>query len=72
METLGSRLRNLRKRNNVMAKTMAEVLRVTPRNYQRYERDEVDMPVSKLSLFADYFNMSADYLLGRSVNPQRL
>ena len=63
------RLRGLRIDNKIMAKTMAELLKITPRNYQRYERGEIDPPTSKLVTLADYFNVSTDYLLGRSDNP---
>ena len=55
-----------------MAKTMAELLRITPRNYQRYERGEVDPPTSKTVFLADFFKVSTDYLLGLSDNPKRL
>ena len=69
MRSLGERLRSLRTRKKIMAKSIAELLQVSPRNYQRYERDEVDMPTSKLAILADYYNMSTDYLLGRTDNP---
>ena len=52
-----------------MSKTMAELLNITPRNYQRYESGEVDPPTSKLIKLADYFDVSTDYLLGRTNNP---
>lgn len=52
-----------------MAKTMAELLKITPRNYQRYENGEVDPPTSKTVFLADYFDVSLDYLVGRTNNP---
>ncbi len=66
------RLRGLRLDNKIMAKTMAELLKITPRNYQRYERGEIDPPTSKLITLADFYNVSTDYLLGRSDNPARI
>ena len=72
MSAFPERLKNLRNNKNIMAKTMAELLKITPRNYQRYERGEVDPPTSKTIFLADYFNVSTDYLVGRSDNPQRL
>lgn len=71
MVAFAERLRGLRTAKKVMAKTMAEFLQITPRNYQRYERGEIDAPSSKLLAIADFFNVSTDYLLGRSDNPQR-
>jgi transcriptional regulator with XRE-family HTH domain len=39
------------------------------RNYQRYEKGEVDPPSSKLVVLANYFGVSTDYLLGRTDTP---
>ena len=64
------RLRELRMSRKVMAKTIAEFLKVTPRNYQRYEHGMVDAPSSKVIALADFFNVSTDYLLGRTDNPK--
>lgn len=72
MSTFQERLRGLRLGRNIMAKTMAENLGLSYRNYQRYERGEMDTPSSKLLALADFFNVSLDYLVGRSDNPQRL
>ncbi len=72
MSFLYERLRGLRLDNKIMAKTMAELLKITPRNYQRYERGEIDPPTSKLVTLADFYNVSVDYLVGRSDNPARL
>ena len=69
MTAFAERLRNLRLNQNIMAKTMAAELGITPRNYQRYERGEVDPPTSKTIFLADFFNVSAYYLLGRTDNP---
>lgn len=68
---LANRIRELRRSHNIMAKTLADRLGVTYRNYQNYERGDVDVPSSKLVSLADYFNVSLDYLVGRSDNPIR-
>ncbi len=70
MSKLHNRLKELRQQNNIMSKTMAELLNITPRNYQRYENGEVDPPTSKTIILADYFNVSLDYLVGRTDNPE--
>lgn len=69
MATFQERLRDLRIHRNIMAKTMADNLGISYRNYQRYERGEMDTPSSKLVSLADFFNVSTDYLLGRTDNP---
>ena len=71
MSKLHNRIKELRQQNNIMSKTMAELLNITPRNYQRYENGEVDPPTSKTIFLADYFNVSIDYLVGRSDDPTR-
>lgn len=63
------RLRQLRESRNIKAKDVAELLGISYRNYQRYENGEIDTPSSKLIALADYFGVSADYLLGRSDKP---
>lgn len=69
MSTFQERLRGLRTSKNIMAKSMADNLGISYRNYQRYERGEMDTPSSKLIALADFFNVSTDYLLGRTDNP---
>lgn len=69
MENFPIRLRELRKSHKIMVKTMAEMLNITPRNYQRYESGDVDPPTSKTLLLADFFNVSIDYLMGRTSIP---
>lgn len=70
MSTFSERLKLLRTEKQIMSKTMAELLKITPRNYQRYETGEVDPPTSKTIFLADYFDVSLDYLIGRSDNPE--
>ena len=69
MSVFAQRLRELRLNKKIMVKTMAELLDITPRNYQRYETGEVDPPTSKTILLADYFGVSLDWLAGRTDNP---
>jgi len=69
MSKLHTRIKELRIKNNVMSKTMAELLSITPRNYQRYETGEVDQPTSKTIFLANYFDVSLDYLVGLTDNP---
>ena len=49
---------------------MAEMLEITPRNYLRYEKGEVDPPTSKTMFLADFFGVSIDYLVGRTDKPE--
>ena len=65
------RLKGLRLSKNLTLKQVAETLGMVQRNYQRYETGEVDPPLSKAIALADYFNVSLDYLVGRSDDPKR-
>ena len=69
MSNFHERLRTLRESRNIQVATMLEVLDMTRRNYQRYEKGEVDPPSSNLVKLADFFQVSTDYLLGRTDKP---
>ena len=45
---------------------MAELLNCVNRHYQKIEAGKVNIPTSTLITLADFFNVSVDYLLGRS------
>ena len=66
-----NRLKGLRKNKNSTQKQVAELLGLNERTYRQYEAGEIDPPSSKTSKLADYFDVSADYLLGRSDDPTR-
>ena len=67
-----TRLKELRLSRGLTLKAMAEQLHMVQRNYQRYETGEVDPPLSKVIALADYFDVSLDYLVGRSDKPERI
>ena len=60
------RLKELRKENNVTQKQTAEAINTTEQNFQRYERGTQQPTLPVLVALADYFNVSLDYLVGRS------
>lgn len=66
-----SRLKELRIAKNQRQKDIAAFLGVTERHYQLMEAGGVDLPSSKLIALADYFDVSLDYLVGRSDSPER-
>lgn len=65
------RLKELRLNKGLTLAQMAAILGMVQRNYQRYETGEVDPPLSKVIALSDYFNVSLDYLVGRSDDPVR-
>ncbi len=67
---LAKRLKELRKINNVTQKQTAASINITERNYQRLEAGEKPNYDNLIAL-ADYFDVSLDYLVGRSDEPER-
>ena len=66
MEILAKRLRELRKERNVSRRAVAEAIQIAERTYQRYEEAEREPGASVLAALADFYGVSADYLLGRT------
>ena len=69
MKILGQRLKELRKQKQAGQKEVAELLGVSLRSYQFYESGEYDPSLLNLIALADYFQVSTDYLLGRTDEP---
>ena len=61
-----NRLRDLREDRDLKQKEMAELLKVHQTTYSDYELGRVNIPTATLHLLADYYNVSIDYLLGRT------
>ena len=61
----GKRLKALRETKALKQREMAEAMGLKLRQYQRYEYGEIGVPLETLNFFADYFGVTADYLLGR-------
>lgn len=72
MNLFSQHLKALRKAKKIKQSDVAALLNVTVRHYQEIEYGKIDIPTSKLIALADFFNVSLDYLVGRSNNPQRL
>lgn len=66
MLPLGRRLKELRKERKLKQKEMARFLECTDRNYQKMEYREINVPGLTLIKLADFFQVSLDYLVGRS------
>lgn len=63
------RLKELRKRNNITQMKLAMDLNLNQNSVSRYESGEREADYATLIAFADYFNVSIDYLLERTDNP---
>ena len=61
-----TRIIELKSSKDLLQKDIAVAIGVTPRNYQRYEKGEQQPTLPIVVKLADYFNVSLDYLVGRS------
>ena len=66
----GEKLKNLREINLKLQKDMALLLDISIRQYQRYEKGEQEPNIDTLIKIADFYNVSIDYLVGRTDNPE--
>lgn len=64
-------LKSARKTANKTQKEVALYLGIAERAYQNYEYGNREPNLETLSKLADFFNVSTDYLLGRSDDPTR-
>ncbi len=60
------RLRDLREDKDLRQEDIAEVLGISQTVYSRYERGLQTIPVIHLLKLADYYQVSTDYILGRT------
>lgn len=68
---LSSALKRFRKEFKITQKQAAAASNVSERNYQDYEYGKVVPSATVLIALADYFDVSLDYLVGRSDDPAR-
>lgn len=69
MKILATRLKDLRESRRIYQREMAEMLGLSMRGYQSYETNTSEPKLETLVFLADYFNVSVDYLLGRTDVP---
>lgn len=63
------RLKELRQRKGITQLKLAMDLNMNKNSISRYENLERQADYKTLIAFADYFNVSVDYLLNRTDNP---
>lgn len=60
------RIKELREKHGLSQKKMAELLEMHTTQYQRYETGERVVPIDFLIQLANFYDVSIDYLVGRS------
>ena len=59
-------IRNLREDNDKLQVELAAYLDVKQTTYSKYELGKINIPVEVLIKLADFYDVSIDYLVGRS------
>lgn len=62
--TIGEKIAVLRKKKGYSQEKMAELLEMTPNGYGKIERDETDLPYSRLELISKVLGLLPHKLLG--------
>jgi len=70
MEIVGQRLRLLRENLEVSQGAIAKLVGVKQPTINRYEIGAVNPPYERIVWFADFYDVSLDYLLGRTDEPR--
>ncbi|MBQ2927455.1 MAG: helix-turn-helix transcriptional regulator [Oscillospiraceae bacterium] len=61
-----NRLRDLREDKDLNQKALADMLNIHQTTYSDYELGKINIPILVLHTLADYYQVSTDYLLGRT------
>ena len=70
MDTFSIRIKELRKQHNLTQEQLGQVIGVSKYSILLYEKGKNYPDVRGLIGLADYFEVSTDYLLGRTDNPE--
>ena len=62
-------LRAIREDRDIKQKQVAEILNVSQNTYSQYETGVISLTAEVLIKLANYYNVSIDYLLDRTDNP---
>lgn len=64
-DNFGSRLKEVRIKNKITLRELAKILDVNFSTISRWENGEISPSIDNLKNICDYFDISADYLIGR-------
>ena len=62
------RIRDLREARDLKQEDLAKMLNCTQACYSHYESGKRDIPTDVLQKLADFYDVSTDYLLGRTAH----
>ena len=65
-------LKILRNKNNITQQQLADIISVSQQSINKYENQNIEPDISTLIALADYFDVSVDYLIGRTSNEKNV
>ncbi|MBQ9510925.1 MAG: helix-turn-helix transcriptional regulator [Clostridia bacterium] len=65
------RLRFLREDNDLTQREVAEYLKIRQNTYSQYENGKRQVPIEIIVKLSEYYNVSSDYILEITDNPNR-
>lgn len=71
MSNLSTRLKELRNSAGLSQQALADYASISKSSVNMYERGDREPGLDTLEIFADYFNVDLDYLLGKSDIPRK-
>lgn len=71
MANLSTRLRELRNSAGLSQQALADKTSISKSSINMYERGDREPGLETIEMFADYFNVDLDYLLGKSDIPRK-
>ncbi|HIR23807.1 MAG TPA: helix-turn-helix transcriptional regulator [Candidatus Scatosoma pullicola] len=63
--SIGKKIRELRLEHNLLQRELAKEIHIAPNTLSQFETGQANPSYEVLSLIADFFQCSTDYLLGR-------
>ena len=70
MKGIGKRMRALRESVHLSQDKLAVILDATQSSINRYENGQANPPITLLCRYADQFDVSLDYICGRTDKPE--
>ena len=65
-------IRNLREDSDLTQQDLADYLNLKQTTYSKYELGKINVPIEVFIKLADYYNVSIDYLVGRSKKKEQV
>ena len=65
------RIRELREERDLNQTAVAKMLGMSQTGYSKYETGENDLPTDILIKLSNFYNVSIDYILDQTNNPQK-